>query len=229
MNDKGEVGSGLTQGDRSFDATGGLQTLAALGKDGKDDKDGKKILHNGKTVGGGSDGIIAWGRWIDGQADVDGTNGSGKGKVATLAYFALAGQPTSGASVTFNSFASTAPAIASGGKLTATGVVNTAYGAVSVAFINANLGSASWRLLVPVPGQVFTLIGQTSVVSSFSFAGMSTITSTGTACAAGCNGSLGGGLSVIGLMGGTAGNRMGVNYGFDSSLGNVSGVIVFKR
>lgn len=223
MTDKGASSSALTQGDRTFDGTGGLQALAAPGKDGK------SLLHDGNTVGAGSDGIIAWGRWIDGKSDVDGANGRGKGDVATLAYYAMSGQPVAGVAATLASFASTAPAVTSGGRLTATGALNGASGAVSVAFITANFGSASWRLLVPVPGQTFTLVGQASQVSNYSFAGTSFITSTGTACLGGCYGSLGGGLSVVGLLGGTAGNRVGLNYGFDSRLGNVSGVIVFKR
>ena len=81
----------------------------------------------------------------------------------------------------------------------------------------------------PVAGQTFSLTGQAAQISTFGFAGVSDIRSTGTGCNGGCAGSLGNNISVRGLVGGSASNRVGVTYGFDSRIGNVSGVIVFRH
>ena len=48
-------------------------------------------------------------------------------------------------------------------------------------------------------------------------------------CLGGCTGSLGNNVSVIGQIAGKQGTEAGVTYGFDSRIGNVSGVIVFKH
>lgn len=230
MNEKGELGSGLTEGTRTFDRQSGLSALDVLDpQKGPKGNGGKKILEKGVAVDPGADGIVAWGRWIDGDAKLNDSSGSGKGKVATLHYFAFAGQPALPVIASFSSFASTAPTIASGGKLVAKGEVNSASGTVNAAFLTIIGGSATYSLVVPVPGQTFSLTGRAVQISKFGFAGISDIRSTGTACDAGCPGTLGHGVSVNGLIGGSAGNRIGVTYGFDSRLGNVSGVIVFKR
>ena len=236
--DKGELGSGLTAGTRTFDTNGGLVELDAPGK-------GKKLFDKGVTADPGADGIVAWGRWTSGESKVtsasdqggnstgqnQGNNngGQGKGKTVTLHYFAFAGQPQATVIGSFSSFASTAPTVASGGTMVAVGEVNAARGAVNVAFLTATGGSAAYSLVVPVAGQSFSLTGQAVQVSTFGFSGVSDIRSTGTGCDGGCTGTLGNNVSVIGLVGGTAGNRAGLTYGFDSRIGNVSGVIVFKR
>ncbi|CAN5875718.1 hypothetical protein BH11PSE8_BH11PSE8_20630 [soil metagenome] len=230
MNDKGALGSGITEGTRTFDGKGGLSALDVLGtQNAQTGEDGKKILDKGVAVDPGADGVVAWGRWISGESKVNDASGGGKGKTATLHYFAFAGQPTLPVIGSFSSFASTAPTIASGGKLVAQGEVNSASGTVNVAFLTVTGGSATYNLVVPVPGQTFSLTGQAVQTSKFGFAGVSDIRSTGNGCDGGCTGTLGNGVSVNGQIGGTAGNRIGVTYGFDSRLGNVSGVIVFKH
>lgn len=220
--DKGDLGSGLTAGTRTFDRDGGLTELDAVGN-------GKKLFEKGKTVDPGADGIVAWGRWTDGESKVKNAAGKADGKITVLHYFAFAGQPSLPLVGSFNAFASTAPTLTAGGKMVAAGQVNSASGSLNVAFLTATGGSAAYSLMVPVAGQIFSLNGQASQVSTFGFAGVSDIRSSGTGCDAGCPGSLGNNVSVIGLVGGAAGNRAGINYGFDSSIGNVSGVIVFKR
>jgi hypothetical protein len=223
-NDKGANGSGLTQGVRLYDANGGLTQLNFNAQDDK------KILDKGTAVDTGSDGVVAWGRWTDGQAKVNDASGSGKGNLATLHYFTFAGSPSLPVLGSFSAFASTAPTVTSGGNLVATGAVNGASGTVNVAFLAVAGGTASYRLSVPVPGQTFTLSGLALQTSTFGFSGVSAISSTGSGCLLlGCTGSLGNGVSVIGLVGGADASRVGVTYGFDSRIGNVSGVIVFKR
>lgn len=219
--DKGELGSGLTQGKAVFDANGGLVELTGA--------TGSKIMEKGTAIDPGADGIVAWGRWVDGQSKVKDASGNGKGNLATLHYFAFEGSPTLPVVGAFSSFASTAPTVQSGGQLVATGVANGPTGALNVAFLSIIGGLATYNLSVPVAGQTFSLVGTATQTSQFGFAGGSLISSTGSACSGGCTGSLGSNNSVIGMIGGTSGNRVGVNYGFDSRIGNVSGVIVFKR
>jgi hypothetical protein len=220
--DKGGLGSGLTQGAMSFDSAGGLEELRNSGN-------GQKILDKGVTVDPGADGVVAWGRWLDGDSKVKGVSGSGKGKLATLHYFAFLQTPTLPALGSFTSFASTAPTVVSAGQLVATGNLNSAYGSINVAFPGGFGGIATYNLTVPVSGQTFTLAGIAGQTSNYSFSGVSAISSTGQGCSGGCSGSLGNNASVIGLIGGAQGTRAGINYWFDSRIGNISGVIVFKR
>lgn len=221
MTDKGEPGSGLTSGERMFAPNSGLTDLDESSK-------GKKILDKGVPVDPSADGTVAWGRWTGGESKVKDANGNGQGKVATLHYVAFVGQPSLPAIGSFSAFAATAPTVTSDGKLVATGVINTAGGRVNLALTRLLGGTATYLLSVPVAGQTFSLSGEATQVGSFGFAGASLITSTGNGCNGGCTGTLGNGISVRGLLGGTGNNRLGVTYGFDSRLGNVTGVIVFK-
>lgn len=221
--DDDEPGSGLSTGTRKFDKKGGLENLDAVAGKG-----GKNVLQGGVTVDPGADGIVAWGRWIKGTSNVNDASGSGMGDIATLHYFAFVGQPSLPVMGSFTSFASTAPTVMSDGDISAVGKLNAAGGNITVNFPGASGGTATYNLVVPVAGQSFSLTGSANQISNFGFAGVSDIRSTGTGCDRGCTGSLGNNNSVQGLVGGSAGNRVGVTYGFDSRIGNVSGVIVFR-
>ncbi|MDP9045430.1 MAG: hypothetical protein M3O01_11570 [Pseudomonadota bacterium] len=212
----------MTQGAATFDSNTALTSLNDLDK-------GKKMLDKGVPAEANADGIIAWGRWTGGDSKINDASGNGKGKLATLHYFAFEATPTQPAVGTFISFASTAPTIQSGGQLVATGSPNGASGSFNSALLTATGGSATYSLTVPLPSETFTLTGTATQTSQFGFSGVSLITSTGQSCASGCTGSLGSNVSVIGLIGGAQGNRAGITYGFDSRVGNVSGVIVFKH
>jgi len=208
----------------SFDARGGLVEL-------KDATNGRTLMEKGTATDVGVDGALAWGRWIGGQSKVHGNangNGIGDGNLATQHYFTVASIPTGATSGQFTSFASTAPTVQSNGNLVAAGTVNSAGGTFTASLVLQNTGTASYSLTVPVSGQTFSLTGVATQTSLTSFAGVSQITSTGSACAGGCTGSLGNNISVIGQIAGQ-GSQAGMIYGFDSRLGNVSGVIVFKR
>jgi hypothetical protein len=227
--DKGDHASGLTKGDRTFDRDAGLTQVDPSGKSGK------KIFDKGTAVDAGSDGIVAWGRWIDGESKVNGASGTGKGKndgkgkLATLHYVTFAGEPSLPVVGNFGAFASTAPTVTAAGAVVATGALNAATGTVNIVFLNSlGGGQATYNLAVPVAGQTFTLSGVATQVSSFGFTGISAITSTGSGCAGGCVGTLGDGASVKGLVGGTGNSRVGVTYGFDSRIGNIAGAIVLK-
>lgn len=225
--DKGDVASGLTEGTATFEAQGGLVQLDNA-------TSGKKMFEKGKVTDAGADGVIAWGRWTGGDSKIKGAKGEGKdavgdGKVTTLHYFATVSTPTGPTSGLFASFASTSPTLQSDGKLVATGTVNSATGSFSASLNLQMNGGASYSLTVPVPGQTFSLAGVASQTSASGFSGVSIISSTGSGCAGGCTGSLGNNVSVIGQVAGTQGTQAGIVYGFDSRIGNISGVIVFKH
>ncbi|MBB3195458.1 FecR family protein [Roseateles terrae] len=221
----GKVANGLTQGTVQFNAQGGLTTLANAST-------GKPMLEKGTPVDVGANGVIGWGRWTGGDSKVAGTSngkGAGNGHLATLHYFAIADLPTGPVSGTFTSFASTAPTVQADGKLVAIGAVNGATGSFNASLQLQLGGNASYSLTVPVANQTFSLVGVATQTSASGFSGVSLITSTGTGCAGGCTGSLGNNVSVMGQLAGSTGSQAGVLYGFDTRIGNVSGVIVFKR
>jgi hypothetical protein len=157
-------------------------------------------------------------------------SGVGNGHLASLHYVTVLSTPTGSTAGVFTSFASTSPTVVkANGDLVATGTVNSASGNFTAALFVQSTGGASYTLTVPVSGQTFTLTGSAKQTSVSTFAGVSNITSTGSGCVSGCTGSLGNNVSVVGQIAGSQGTQAGVFYGFDSRLGNVSGVIVFKR
>ena len=218
---KGEPDAGLMAATAKFDARKGLVEL--------EDPSSKTLFEKGVPTDAGSDGVIAWGRWTDGKSKVRGDDGDAKGDIAALHYFTASATPGGATSGRFTSIASTSPTVVSNGKLVSTGSVNSASGSFTATLVLNLSGSASYTLTVPVPGQTFSLVGEAKQTSPSTFAGVSVIKSTGTACAGGCTGSLGGNISVIGQIAGASGTHAGVLYGFDSRLGNVSGVVIFKR
>lgn len=225
-NDKGESSSGVMTATAQFNAQGGLLEL--------NDAAGKKLIEKGTPVDVGANGTLAWGRWIGGQSKVHDSSGPGSGvgngNVATLHYVAALSTPTGSTAGQFTSFASTSPTVVkSNGDLVATGTINSAGGTFTAALLLQATGGATYLLTVPVSGQIFTLSGTAKQTSQSTFSGVSLIASTGTGCVPGCTGSLGNNVSVIGQIAGAQGTQAGVLYGFDSRLGNVSGVIVFKR
>lgn len=225
-NDKGENSTGTMAATAKFNAQSGLTEL--------NDTAGKKLIEKGTPVDFGASGALAWGRWVGGQSKVHDSsgpgNGVGNGNLATLHYVTALSTPASSTAGLFTSFASTSPTVVkSNGDLVATGTVNSATGSFTAALFLQATGGATYLLTVPVSGQTFTLTGTARQTSLSTFSGVSLITSTGTGCLTGCTGSLGNNVSVIGQIAGTQGNQAGVLYGFDSRLGNVSGVIVFKR
>ena len=216
-NAQGTATSGLMNGNATFDAQGALVAF--------DDSSGRKVLDKGVVTDVGTNGVLSWGRWTSGNV-----SGSGTSNLATLHYFALSSVPTGATAGLFTSFASTAPTVQSNGTLVATGAVNGATGTVTAALLLNILGTATYSLSVPVSGQTFTLTGTATQTTLTTFSGISLITSNGGGCPLlGCTGSLGNNVSVIGQVAGSTGSNIGVIYGFDSRLGNISGVIVFKR
>lgn len=224
-NERGESAASLTTGTPRFDGAGGLVELEEVSR-------GRRLVEGGNPVDVGADADLAWGRWTGGKSNARGSGAgstAGNGDLKTLHYFIATAVPSGATAGRFTSFASTSPTVQSGNRLVATGAVNGATGSFTAALVLDLAGTATYSLSVPVSGQTFSLTGTATQTTLTSFSGVSVITSTGTGCLGGCTGSLGGNISVIGQIAGTGGTQAGVIYGFDSRLGNVSGVIVFRR
>jgi hypothetical protein len=181
----------------------------------------------------GADGIIAWGRWSGG-------NGQGGASLTTMNYIAVVNANGVNAVTTpnivraYTSFASTAPTVTSGGSILHTGTPNSVTGSLNVNFPNwsSGGGTLTYSLNIPIPtaGQTFTITGTaTQLGTGASFLGASsTISSTGTGCSTACAGIIPFGNAIQGTITGTSAQRAGANYGFTSTIGKVSGAVVFK-
>lgn len=220
----GATGVLTAVGHRSFEGT-------ALKEVREREGSGKKLLRDGRPVQAHSDGNIAWGRWTDGRHHLDAADDDQdlKGHTRALHYFTFDGTPTLPVLRSFNSFGSTATTVTSAqGQLVATGAENAAGGSLRVTFPTILGGFATFNLSVPVSGQTFSLNGTASQTGTYGFAGAAGITSNGNGCATACTGALGNGAAVRGMVGGAGSARAGLLYGFNSTLGRVTGAIVFK-
>jgi hypothetical protein len=174
----------------------------------------------------GADGIIAWGRWTSGF-------GLGGQPLLTMNYVAaLTANAVTAPNIIrgYASFASTAPVVTSGGAIVAVGTPNTVTGSLTVNFTNLTAGGTlTYALNIPVAGQTFNINGSANQFGGTSFLGSSsTITSTGAGCTPSCAGNIPFGDAIQGVFTGSAAQRAGANYGFNSQIGKVSGAVVFK-
>lgn len=131
----------------------------------------------------------------------------------------------------YASFASTAPVVTSGGTVVEIGTPNSVTGTLNVNFSTmTGGGSLSYMLNVPVLGQTFTINGSASQYSGAGFLGSSsTITSSGSACSPSCTGIVPFGDAIQGFFTGSAAERAGANYMFQTGAAQqVSGAVVFK-
>ena len=179
----------------------------------------------------GADGIIAWGRWSTGVHGV-GTPLLTMNYVASLTANAVDSTATPNIVRGYATFASTAPIVTLAGTVVATGVVNSVTGSLNVNFPNwaSGGGTLTYALNVPVAGQTFSISGHAvQLGSGAGFLGSSsTITSNGAGCAFQCSGNIPSGDAIQGIFAGHTANRAGANYGFNSSIGQVGGAVVFK-
>lgn len=188
---------------------------------------------SGVSTDFGADGIIAWGRWTGGTKGV----ANPPAPLITMSYVAGSNSTAISSALTpsivrgYASFASTAPMVTSGGTIVATGASNSVTGTLNVNFPNwaSGGGTLTYVLNVPVSGQTFNINGSAAQLgTSGSFLGSaSSITSTGTGCATACTGNIPFGDAIQGFFSGPGATRAGANYGFTSTIGQVSGAVVF--
>ncbi len=190
---------------------GGLSNFTAYG--------GTESMTQGTPVGMLTDGIIGWGRWIDGTF-FDGTEG---GSMQHVHY--VVGMPTSPvemASLTgtanFTLMGYTFPTAWDGSTFTfgtqpITGTLTANFGTGNIMGdlgvpLGANTYSTSWN----------------GIIAGASFAGTGSVSSTGADCSCSC------GSSVVGFFSGANAARAGLVYEFNgTTYGDIHGAAVFKK
>ncbi|MBX3675485.1 MAG: FecR domain-containing protein [Rhodocyclaceae bacterium] len=190
---------------------GGLSSFTAYG--------GTENVTQGAPVGMLTDGIIGWGRWIDGTY-FDGSEG---GSMQHVHY--VVGMPTSPvemASLTgtanFTLMGYTFPTAWDGSTFTfgtqpITGSLTADFGGGTV---NGSLG-------VPLGANTYTT-SWSGFIGGASFAGTGSVSSTGADCSCSC------GSYVVGFFAGANAGRAGLVYEFDGTqYGDIHGAAVFKK
>lgn len=216
----GGFAAGVIGGTQTFNAAGTLTTYT--------DCCSGQGLSGGVSTDFGADGVIAWGRWSAGNSTFSGATGT----VTAAQYIGSlsVNAPAMPVVRAYASFASTAPTIVNAaGALVAVGNSNTVTGNLNVNFTGGSGGTVTYNLAIPVAGQSFNVSGSGAQFSTTAFLGSSsTITSTGGLCSGGCVGTIPFGDAFSGVITGSGGSRAGGVYGFTSSLGKVSGAVVFQ-
>ena len=210
--------AGILGGTISFGASSELASFS--------DCCGGPSFSSGTVAESGTDGLIAWGRWTSGNV-----SGSPLESMTYVAGFNANAVVVPSIVRGYASFASTAPVLTSGGYFVGSGTPNSVTGTLNVNFssVSGSGGTLSYVLHVPISGETFTINGAAQQYAGTGFLGTSSsITSTGSGCGSPCTGSIPYGDAIQGFFTGNAAQRAGANYGFNSSLGNVSGAIVFK-
>lgn len=221
MTESGAVSAAQSTGTRTFDGAGKLSEFRADGPGSNKFKDGAPSEF-------GYDGVVTWGRWMNGKSDMDLL----KGDLEVMHYFAFTGTPSIPVVKAYASFASTAPVLtSSSGNVLAVGATNSATGTLNVNFTGPAGGTATYALQVPISGNTFSLTGTATQSGTYGFVGRGVVSSSllSLGCLITCSGALPGGNSVQGAVGGTGNTRAGIDYGFNSLAGKVTGAIVFKQ
>jgi hypothetical protein len=179
----------------------------------------------------GSDGVIAWGRWNGGVGTIY-SNPTGP-SLSYLTYITGnigAAVPITGS---YTVIGSTSPMVVDSlGGVSQLGTPNSVTGGLNVNFTGPSGGSLSYNLNIPVAGHTFSMIGTANQSGSFGtqFLGSTvTITSTGSACSSTCVSAIPSVGAIQGAFFGAGNTRAGAQYGFSSTLGTVTGAVVFKK
>jgi len=216
----GGFAAGVIGGTQTFNGAGALTQFTDCCSGGN--------LTAGVSPDSGADGIIAWGRWTGGISSFSGANGT----VSSVQYIGALNATAATVPIVkgFASFASSAPTIVNGaGALVAVGTPNSVTGSMNVNFTGGSGGSLTYNLSIPVASQVFTVNGSASQYVTTAFLGSSSsISSSGSLCVGGCVGTIPFGNAFSGVITGAGATRAGGVYGFTSTLGKVSGAVVFK-
>ncbi|MDP3088430.1 MAG: FecR family protein [Methylotenera sp.] len=224
------IGAGLAGVNMVFDGNGVLTSW----RDSTNVTSGADLISNGESF---ADGIIAWGRWSSGTAtgSLATQTGNPLGVFHYTANLSATSTPAgvlSSLSGTYTAFGSTAPTISNAsGVVIQSGSPNSVVGSLNVNFAGGTVG---YNLSIPLPSQTFTMSGIANFVTpptttDSRFLGGGSITSTGSACSSTCTGVIPFGPNIAGTISGLNGERAGAVYGFDSTLGKVSGAVVFKK
>lgn len=166
-----------------------------------------------------ADGLVAWGRWVDGTTTMNGPTTN----LVALNYVAGVPIPSSGtAKASYTVFGSTAPTAVSGGPLVV-GTPNQVTGTITVSGSTITFSLSN----IKIAGHTYAITGSTGFYATSAMLGGGTVTGSN-GCDAGCAGNITNAGATQGWFFGAAGERAAMNYGFTSTLGNVSGAVVFK-
>ena len=221
----GSFGAGLLGGSLTFAGSGELTQFS-------DSTYPLSGFSGGTVAEYGADGIIGWGRWINGNHTDSAGNPTPLASMNYVASLSSTAVTATNITGTYNVFASTSPVVTSGGSVVSTGTPNSVTGSLTVNFTNPGTGGGlSYSLNIPVAGQTFSISGTAQQYANTSFLGnpSASITSTGGGCYPSCTGSIPYGDAIQGFFTGSAAERAGANYGFVSGIGNVTGAVVFKQ
>jgi hypothetical protein len=168
----------------------------------------------------GADGLVAWGRWAAGTTNISGS----PAPTSALNYIAGIQAPSVGVlHATYAVFASTAPTALSGGN-TLVGTTNMVTGSVSV-----SSGMVMVALdHITVGGHTFAIAGSAGFYATTGMLVAGTVTSGDGGCATACAGDITSAGAVQGWFLGASGERAAINFGFSSSVGDVSGAVVLR-
>ena len=182
---------------------------------------------NGSNVDFGTDGIVAWGRWIGTVTSIPGLLGS-ETYSANQGLHYVVGAPTAvmplSGSATYTLLGATSPTYLDGSS-----APGTLSGSLSVLF--GVEGSVGMNLNVAMPdGKGYAITGSAFLPTSTAFftgqtgQGLSA-TGSGGACSSGC------GARVDGFFAGTSAERVGLGYHIDDFLAqkDVVGAAAFKK
>jgi FecR-like protein len=182
---------------------------------------------NGSNADFGTDGIVAWGRWIGTVTSIPGLFGS-ENYSANQGLHYVVGAPTAvmplSGSATYTLLGATSPTYLDGSS-----APGTLSGSLSVLF--GVEGSVGMNLNVAMPdGKGYAITGSAFLPTSTAFftgqtgQGLSA-TGSGGACSSGCN------ARVDGFFAGTSAERVGLGYHIDDFLANkdVVGAAAFKK
>ena len=185
-----------------------------------------ELTQSGSQVDSGTDGLLAWGRWI-GDIAVRGVRGpSASGTVLTgpnqgLHYVAGIPTPTAsmpaGGSFTYNVIGATSPTFASGAI--APGHLNSATLTASFATLAARID-----LSLSAGGEIYAGSATGRVFgNSFGGSGLTVTSSGGVGCAPTCF------LSVSGFFAGPGATHAGLEYLIATTLGSLGGAAALQR
>jgi hypothetical protein len=203
-----------------FNGSGQLTELANFSFSGN-----VRLEPGGSHAEFGSDGILAWGRWI-GPVTITGSEAGTVNYGPNEGLHYVVGMPTpvlpTTGSATYSLLGATSPTVVGGA--TPPGTVTS--GALSVTWGTARYTLALQNFGVAMPGASYRLDGSTTVFSSGSLWSINPrVTPTGgSACSSGCS------ASANGFFAGANAERAGMSYHINDFAGKqVLGAAAFKK
>ncbi len=216
------VSDGLEGGTHATFSGGGLSNFSNIYGE-------EETFTQGTPVGMLTDGIIGWGRWIDGTTTFDGNEGGTISENMQHFHYVV-GMPTpwadmyalsqGGVTATYTLMGYTYPTAWNGSTFT--------FGTQPISgslTVNFGSGSGTGSLTVPMGANIYSASGfGFDVGGSASFSALGSATSDGGDCVSGCS------VNAAGFFAGAMAARAGLVYKIlATNYGNIHGAAVFKK